>query len=125
MIIANIINFPSFYNFIKKEKMNVKLAYDITLAKKEIDFHLEFYESRLNEIILKFAQKDEQGNLIKTPDNLGIAILQDRQEECKAEIQELLNLEISYSGPKFNLKDFDSIEMPPEILEDFLPFIEM
>jgi hypothetical protein len=55
MIIANIINFPSFYNFIKKEKMNVKLAYDITLAKKEVDFHLDFYESRLNEIILKFA----------------------------------------------------------------------
>ena len=125
MNISDVLNFPSFYEYIKKEKMDIKTAYILTLIKKEVDFHLEFYQTELNEILSKYAQKDKNGNYIKTPDNLGISILPNCQEDCKKEVQDLLNLEITYSAPYLELSNFDNLKISPELLESILPFMKI
>ena len=124
MNISTILNFPQFYNEIKKEKMDFQLAYKLAKLKKEVDFHLNFYEENLNNIICKYGDRDEKGNFKKTADGLGIAIKQNMEEACQNEIKELLNLKITLPDFEFTAEDFKTINLSLENFETILPFVK-
>ena len=123
MKIMDLLSFSNFYNQIKNEKINFQLAYKIEKLKREVDFHLNFYEENLNSLILQYADKEEDGELKKTNDGQGIAIQKGKEKECEEKINELINLEIEKPNISFSLDEFNSIQLSIENLKAIMPFI--
>ena len=78
----------------------------------------------LKEIIDKYAQKDDDGNLVFSEDGQQILILDGKVDECNDALEELQNLEVQVETYNLQIDDLgEDIECTPEELEALMPFI--
>lgn len=122
--ISALLNFPTFYERIKKEKISIQVAYKLSRLKKEIDFQINFYQENMRKIVEEYAQKDESGEMIRTPDGESILLIPEKISECTQKIQELADFKVEISNPHLTLEDFDNLTLELEYLEPIFPFLE-
>lgn len=120
----NILNFNVFYNEVKSSKLPLKTAYKLSLLVKAIDDKIQFYQEKLQEILMDCAQLDENNHPIPTEDGNGVKIKPGFEMECMNRVNELQSLEIELPDMKFNIDDFGNIEISVEMFSVILPFIE-
>lgn len=120
----NILNFNIFYNEVKSSKLPLKTAYKLSLLVKAIDDKIQFYQEKLQEILMDCAQLDENSHPIPTEDGSGVKIKPGFETECMNRVNELQSLEIELPDTKFNIDDFGNIEISVEMFSIILPFIE-
>lgn len=119
----NILNFTIFYEAVKSQKLSMKTAYRIAQLSKAIEHELEFYRTKLREIVEEHSEKDENGNPIPTADG-GIKICPGHETECYTSMQELQELEVELPDIKFTIEEFEKVELEPDIVGAIFPFIE-
>lgn len=124
IFLSNIINFPIFYEQVRRAKLPIRTAYKLSRLNQELNFHINFYKENLQSIIVEYAEKDKEGNLLKTQDGQGIKIRANTNEECSRKIQELLNLKIEIPDCFFKIEDFEKVELTVEALEAGSIFIK-
>ena len=120
----NILNFNIFYNEVKSSKLPLKTAYKLSLLVKAIDDKIQFYQEKLQEILMECAQLDENNRPIPTKDGNGVKVKPGFEMECMNRVNELQSLEIELPDTKFNIDDFGNIEISVEMFSVILPFIE-
>lgn len=120
----DILNFSSFYNSVKTQKIPMKTAYRLAQLAKAIETELQFYREKLQAIITEYGQTDENGQPIQTEDGSGIKLRPGLEQECVTAMQELQELEITLPDIKFNIEDFGSIELSVEDMSVIFPFVE-
>ena len=119
-----ILDFPTFFAKVKSQKLPFKISYRLTLLTQEIEKHINYYQEQLRELLNEYGLKDENGNLVPTPDGQGIRLIEETMNEAYAKIAELRELEVELPDYTFNADDFDNIELSPEEMFVIVPFIK-
>lgn len=121
--ISSILSFPEFYSNVKKSEISIQTAHKLFQLKSEIEPHIAFYKESFQKIVETFSEKDENGEILKTPDGEGIKIKKESEKACSEKINELVNFQIEISDIFFELKEFEEIKMPLYLFETIFIFI--
>ena len=73
-----IIEFPSFFEKVKTQKLSFKTSYHLTLLAQEIEKHINYYQEQFRNLLTEYGKKDEEGNLVPTQDGQDIPPCGDR-----------------------------------------------
>lgn len=119
-----IIDFPAFYEKVKMQKLTFKVAYRLSMLAQEIEKHIVFYQEQFRLLLAEYGQKDEEGNLVPTPDNQGVLLIQETMQEAYQKLAELRDLDVELPDTKFSLSDFEKIELSADDVYLIIPFIE-
>lgn len=89
------------------EPIPTLLAYKILKFMKASDTEGAFYNDKLKEIIMKYGERDDSGNLINS--NGGVNIARDKIEECEKEIKELDETDVEKPQITFTIQELTPI----------------
>lgn len=103
--------------------MPMRLAYKFSKFSSKIEEDYNFFIKKTREIIFKYAQVDENGQ-IQYNENGNIMIKQDCISQTNQELQELEEIEIETPDIIFTLDELESLSISPADLQCLLPFIE-
>lgn len=106
------------------QKLSVKTAYTLTKLLSRANEEYEFYKNKLQEIIEKYAQRDENGEKILLDDGKSVSIDKDFTDACAKELDELQNFEIEKPELLFSIDDFNGVNLTIEELRPLMPFIK-
>lgn len=118
-----IIDFPSFYEKVKSQKLPFKTSYKIALLANEVQKHIDFYQEQFRNLLMEYSKKDEQGNPIPTEDGQGVLLVEETMNEAYTKLAELRELDVELPDTKFSVDDFGDIELSPEEMVIIMPFI--
>lgn len=124
MRMYDIVNFQQFYTIIETKKMPIKTTYKLAKLKKALESEVEIYQTELTKIIQEYAQKDADGNYIYTEDKKSIKIIPGSEKECNLKLLELQNLEIHIEDIKFDISEFEELELSLNDINFLMPFIQ-
>lgn len=80
-------------NKLKQNYFNGKVAFVLARIIREIQKENEIFELTRMEIINRYADKDEEGNLLQT-ENGGVHIAEDQLPKCNSELSDMLSTTI-------------------------------
>jgi hypothetical protein len=109
-------------NILSQKELSFKLAYKISTLTDQIEKDSEFFRNKFRDIILKYAERDQEGEVIFDGDNVKI-----RQKDIPAaekELDELNNVETTETNIFFTIDEFEGLEIKPSELTGLLPFIK-
>ena len=119
-----IIDFPSFFEKVKSQKLPFKTSYRLTLLTQEVEKHINFYQEKFRELILEYSKKDENGNPVPTEDGSGVQLVEETMNEAYTKLSELRGLDVELPDVKFDIDSFGEVELSPEEMVVIMPFIE-
>ena len=120
-----IIDFRNNAGFFSDISLPLKGAYKLNKIRKAIEKEGEFYTEKFQEIIDKYAKKDENGNLIFSDDENQIMIKDDAINECNDALTNLQTLEIEIDNYNLTIEDLgEDFECTPDELAVLMPFME-
>lgn len=107
---------------LKSQEMPLRLSYKFSKLLSKIEKDSEFFTEKTREVILKYAEKDENGDLVQTEDG-NIRIQTDKIEEANKAMMELNDIEVEDINITFTLDELESLSIAPEVLQPLLPLI--
>ena len=120
-----IMNFRNNMDFFGDTNLPLKGAYKLNKIRKAVDKEGEFYAEKFQEIIDKYAKKDENGQLIFSKDEDQIMIKDDLITECNEALANLQNLEVEVDNCNLSIEDLgEDLECTPDELAVLMPFME-
>ena len=121
----NIIDFRNNINFLQHTSVPLKAAYKINKIKQALDKEFDFYSTKFQEIVDKYAQKDDNNEPAFSEDGSQILIKDGEIENCNKELEDLQNLEVEIDNYGFTIDDLgDDVACTPEQLAAVMPFME-
>ena len=120
----NIIAFRNAGDIFGNVNLPLKVAYKLNKLKTSITNESEFYSNKFQEIVDKFAKKDDNGNIVFSDDGEQIMIAEGKIDECNKELEDLQKLTVEIDNQNLTIDDFgDGVECTPEELEVLMPFL--
>ena len=117
------IDFRDAADSFRNKKLPLPGAYKLNKILHNLEKDFEFYLTRFQEIIEKYAKKDEQGNYEFTEDGTQILIQDGKVDECNKELEELFNLEITIDNLNLTIDNLgENLECTPDELDKLMPF---
>jgi predicted transposase YdaD len=120
----DILNFVSFYDLTRSQKLSIKTAYRLARLAKVIEEEVQFYREKFQAILQEYGEKNENGQLVPTEDGSGVKLIQGMEEACFSAIHDLQELEVTLPDIKFSLEEFGDMELTTNDIGSILPFIE-
>ena len=105
-------------------QLKARLALEVSRMLKEAERELGFFNDARMNLINKYGEKDENGQLI-TDEQKNCKIGADVLQQFSNELQELLQTEVEINANKFNLDDFGDINFTPSEMSALESFIEL
>jgi hypothetical protein len=124
MKISQVSNLLKICNSLQNISMNVKVAYKFAKIKAKLQEDEQFYTTKMQEIVARYAEVDEEGNYIFTENGTAIKIKAGMTEECQNAINELDSLEIEMPSVTFTLEELDNLDLTLNQMELLMNFIE-
>lgn len=124
MELIKILSLRSLLTTLKASKLPIKTSYKIMKLIEFFESEAEFYQTEFNAIIEEYGEKGEDGNYQITEDGAAIKIVEGREEECNKALVALQNVHCDLPEIKFELDEFEGVEITPENLSVMMPFIE-
>lgn len=120
-----IIDFRNSTDFFSDTNLPLKGAYKLNKIRKAVDKEGEFYSEKFQEIVNKYAKKDEDGNLIFSDDENQIMVKDDMINECNDALINLQELEVEIDNCNLTIDDFgEGFECTPDELAVLMPFMD-
>ena len=120
-----IIDFRNNANFFGEANLPLKGAYKLNKIRKAVEKEGEFYTEKFQEIIDKYAKKDENGALIFSDDESQIMIKDDMIDECNDALTNLQELEVEIDNCNLTIDDLgENLQCTPDELTVLMPFME-
>lgn len=113
-------------NELIKKSFPAKLGFKIIRLKKELELIEQSFNETKNSTIIKYAEKDENGQPkreIQEDGKTFLSIALENREKCTKELTEALNEEVEVSQITFNSEEFGNEDILTEILIGLFPFI--
>lgn len=124
MKMYEVLELQNLYSSISNIKLPLKTTYKLTRLMKQAEAELSFYQSKFQEIIEEFGEKDEDGQYKFTSDGLSISIIPGKEAECNARILELRNLDVPIEGIKFSIDELEGINVSISELSCLMSLIQ-
>lgn len=107
---------------LNEKEMPFSLSYKFTKILDKIETDYQYFIKKMREIINKYAEKDENGELVIKDNN--IQIKKDFITLAEKELEELNNIEVSLPEITFTLDELKTLNIKPADLRALLPFIK-
>ena len=124
--VGELVNSTEALQKLSQKELKAKLAWQVSKLLKAADKELqEFNETRMN-LIKKYGEKDENGELI-TDDKGNCKIPEEVTIDFSNELNDLVEAEIEINANKIKIDDLENIDFTPNemnILEVFIDFGE-
>ncbi|MBR4155388.1 MAG: hypothetical protein IKU01_01615 [Bacteroidales bacterium] len=124
MTIQEALNFSAIY----PELASLKMPFDIALKLHKINLEAteasKFYQTKLEELISEYGERDENGEL-KTTDT-GVSLKQETADECRKKLDELQATEWETFDLTFSeeqLEKLERFELTPVQIGAIYPFL--
>ncbi len=102
----------------------LKVAYKLNKLKKAIEVEGEFYTTKFQEIVNKYAKTNENGDIQFSEDGNQILIKDGMVEECNQALLDLQSLTVEIDNCNLSIDDFgEDVECTPQELEVLMPFL--
>ena len=125
MKIAKILAFEQVYPKLKNLPLNVKTSFTLSKIHQLALLDIEIYKNSLSNIINKYGQKDENGNLKISENDNFIPVEENKIKECQKEMEELENVEVNnYDIYKISIEDLVNVELTPADLDNLTAFLK-
>lgn len=121
--IQDIVNAIETFNVMSNKEMPIKTSFKVARIAKELDKEYQLFNETRRKAIETYGEKDENGEL-KIDDKGNVALIQDKIETFSAEMNELLNNEVSLNTAPFTLSELEGITLTPAQTSTLLPFVE-
>ena len=119
-----VLQLKDFFDKIKSVEMPIKTAYKMNRILKKVEGEIDFYQLQFNNILNKYAKKNEKGEFILTSDGQGVEIEQEKIEECQNDFLALSQLEVEIDKFSFSLEELESINLTIADINGLMSFIE-
>ena len=109
--------------------LNCKYDGDMQLALKVIKFvkavetEADFYDKKYSEILSKYAEKDESGNIVPT-DNGGIKIQEEHIKDFSSDVAKLNSVDVEKPNFEFTVDELNKCDLTGNGLYALYPFIK-
>ena len=118
-----VINFRNNEGFFTNTNLPLKGAYKINKIRKAMEKEADFYSTKFQEIIDKYAKKDENGDVVFSENGEQIIIQEDKIAECNQTLEELQKLEVEVENYNLTIEDLgENLECTPDELDALMPF---
>jgi D-lyxose ketol-isomerase len=121
--IQDIVNAIETFNVMSNKEMPIKTSFKVARIAKELDKEYQLFNETRRKAIETYGEKDENGEL-KIDDKGNVALIPDKIETFSAEMNELLNNEVSLNTEPFTLSELEGITLTPAQTSTLLPFVE-
>lgn len=121
--IQDIVNAIETFNVMSNKEMPIKTSFKVARIAKELDKEYQLFNDTRRKAIETYGEKDENGEL-KIDDKGNVALIQDKIETFSAEMNELLNNEVSLNTEPFTITELEGITLTPAQTSTLLPFVE-
>lgn len=91
------------------EKVSAKLAYKMMKFVKAISDDVAFYDEKIKGIIMKYAEKDEKGEIVNDEGN--IRLIKDLANDCQKEINAVADIDVDKPQVGFLLSELDELKL--------------
>lgn len=105
------------------KRFNLQTQYKILKLVKAIEEEDELMNKSILIIANEYAEKDNNGEVIKTEDG-GIKIDENKKAELALALNNLNSAELQLPDIYFSLEEFDGLDLTLEELDAFMPFIK-
>ena len=105
------------------QSLRGKVAFQISKILKKLEDELTLFNNTRVDIIKKYSETDENGELI-ADENGNVKLKEETIAEFNKEITELLNMEIEIDANKIALKDIEDVDFTPAEMTLLMPLIE-
>ena len=106
------------------DKLPVFIAYKLMKLLKGLEEDVNFYRTKMSEIIDEYAEKDPNGQALQSQ-NGGVIIQNGKVDECNAKIKELEEMPVEDNGDiKFALDELAPINFSINEMLSFECYIE-
>lgn len=119
---SDLLNSTDTLQKLSQKELKARLALSIARLLKEAEREIQnFNEVRMN-LIKKYGEKDENGELI-TDDKNNCKIIPDGVEIFSKELNDIIDTEIEINANKLRLEDLDNLDFTPSDMAVLEPFI--
>ena len=124
MKMYEILELQNLYNSIGNTKLPLKTTYKFARLMRRAEEELTFYQTKFQEIIEEFGQKDDKGQYKLSEDEQSVVIIPGKEAECNNRVLELRNLEIPIEDIKFTIEELEGIDISISELSCLMSLIE-
>ena len=122
---SQVLNLRQNISFFLSQKLPLPVAYKLNKINNAADKEADFYQEKFNEIVEKYAKKDEEGNIVFSEDGEQIMIKDDLIAECNDALEELMDLEVEIDNLGLTIDAFgDNIECTATEIDAIVPFLD-
>ena len=122
MKITDALAFSEVYAEIKDQKMPIKTAYKFSKIAHKLEEEVKFYQSKIQEIIAAYVEKDENGNPVYTEDKQATKIVSGQEEACSKAMEELQDIDVDIA-PCFAIEELEGLSLTPAQINPFSTLI--
>ena len=105
------------------KRFNLQTQYKILKLVKAIEEEDELMNQSVLKIANEYAEKDNNGEVVKTEDG-GIKIDENKKAELALALNEMNTAQLQLPDIYFSLEEFDGLDLTLEELDAFMPFIK-
>lgn len=121
--ISNLLNSTEVLQKLSKTQLKAKTAWQVSKVLKLAEEEMQTFNDTRMEVLKKYAEKDENGELI-TDENNNCKIIPDKISEFNDELTELLENNIELNVNKINIEDLNDIDFTPAEMNSLEAFID-
>lgn len=110
MNIITLINATKTFEQFGQIQISPRLAYKIMKFCKSVSAEEEFYNEKRNEIINKYAMRNENGQIMVSDEGM-IRIIKDKIDEANNAFKELNDIEVEAPNIKFTLAELEELKL--------------
>lgn len=107
---------------ISQKELPFRLAYKISKLSEKIEKDYLFFTEEVQKIIIKYAERDEKGEIAFEGNN--VKIQRDLIEQAEKDLKELDEVEIEEIDVSFTLDELESLNIKPLEVSALMPFIK-
>lgn len=122
--LRNIVESIDVLSKLAQKPMKAKLAYNVGRMLKQVENEMNSFNTTRMDLIKKYGEKDENGELIVYDDN-NYRVSQESVQEFNDEFNELIASTIELNANKINFEDLEELDFTPQEMVLLEPFIEI
>lgn len=123
--ITGLVEFHELYeSTLKGKTMPILLAYKFNQIENLCKEKVEFFNNSLASIIMKYCEKNEEGQPLSTDNGKTVQIKKDCIDICNNELQELNNLEVEIPDYQISIDDLENLSFTLKEVGTLMPFLK-
>lgn len=107
---------------LNEREMPIKISYKFSKIFSQISTDFEFYSKKIQEILSKYGEKDEEGNFV-VKDGM-VPFQKDYVDLAMKELDELNSIDITLPDYQFSLEELEPLSLTPAQVSSLTNFIK-